>query len=394
MTLTVSTSLPGDAFTEIEYYYLCTDSDGDEYESARIPKSFTSTNSIDITWPDVTTGTGTDECDRTWRSVVFYYVRIQSDSTHWSEWKDRYGAIVTPPTPPTRLKANGDSRGASGIGLPGTGTQTGKSVVQWRRVSHAASYDVEYRLYCGDAVCLNWMPRNVSGTSFTITDLVVDSLYSIRVRAVNVAGESDWSYIYTFPTIGPADLSTEIGPIPMFQIPATTHYSYIICEDTINLILPNLSNTPYNEQQPVIDEIVQGVGSWRTATGAVTATRNTVDTPCSDAYGSRTANTIEIVDHVEMPMRCATATGVATGCASVRGGRTRLSILDTRARTGVCPRFLSTVIHEVGHVYGLGDPPDDGGYMHPTVMDYDFYPDCEPTELDVAAIKAIFQSRS
>ena len=60
---------------------------------------------------------------------------------------------------------------------------------------------------------------------------------------------------------------------------------------------------------------------------------------------------------------------------------------------GVCYRIA---MHELGHVFGLGDTTSAilGNYgLWPTVMSGSMYDNCEPTALDVAAIKAIYQSR-
>ena len=64
----------------------------------------------------------------------------------------------------------------------------------------------------------------------------------------------------------------------------------------------------------------------------------------------------------------------------------------TKARTQAASQ-----IHSVGHAFGLGDTSatsTSGRYgLWPTVMSDSYEANCEPTALDIAAIKAIYQSR-
>ena len=66
-------------------------------------------------------------------------------------------------------------------------------------------------------------------------------------------------------------------------------------------------------------------------------------------------------------------------------------------RSGLsCTNAYVTAMHEAGHAFGLGDTesPMDGHYgFWPTVMSQSLYSNCEPTALDIATIKAIYQSR-
>ena len=117
-TITVRTTLLEDAFTETEHHYFC---NNQQYRSAPVPTPpFTSTNSKNLTW-SVATGAGTDECDLTTSEYVIYAVRVQSATTDWSQTVYKTGYIVTPPTAPTGVTANGDSRGVPGTGTQGTG---------------------------------------------------------------------------------------------------------------------------------------------------------------------------------------------------------------------------------------------------------------------------------
>ena len=105
-------------------------------------------------------------------------------------------------------------------------------------------------------------------------------------------------------------------------------------------------------------------------------------------------------------------TAVAAGCADRKPGSS--SVVNNRIVSHVkislyddlysstnlqinaprtCYLFEGINLHEGGHVFGLHDTPGDGGAVTNTVMDYDLDYPCEPTENDVAAIKAIYQTR-
>ena len=61
-----------------------------------------------------------------------------------------------------------------------------------------------------------------------------------------------------------------------------------------------------------------------------------------------------------------------------------------------CTEVFVLAMHEAGHALGLGDTTsaDPTSYgKWPSVMSQSVYSNCEPTALDVAALKAVYQSR-
>ncbi len=75
----------------------------------------------------------------------------------------------------------------------------------------------------------------------------------------------------------------------------------------------------------------------------------------------------------------------------------KISLYDemlTRARDPLrsCVFYEGISLHEGGHAFGLWDTPGDGLVVTDTVMDYDLGFPCNPTEYDVAAVKAVHQS--
>ena len=83
--------------------------------------------------------------------------------------------------------------------------------------------------------------------------------------------------------------------------------------------------------------------------------------------------------------------------------RTTIITPATPVTTLTCTEMYVTAMHEVGHIYGLGDTAavDSAGTVSsygiwPSVMSlgvYSSYHHCRPTQLDIAAVKAIYQSR-
>lgn len=94
--------------------------------------------------------------------------------------------MSTPPGIPTSLEAT--SQGPTEITL------------SWTAAAGAASYQLQRRTNGG-----NWgSPMDVgSGTTYTDTGLNPSTTYDYEVRAVNPAGESAWSAVYTVPTTAP-----------------------------------------------------------------------------------------------------------------------------------------------------------------------------------------------
>ena len=201
-TITVSA---GDAFTETEHYYSCRKRNNQRYLSTPVPTPpFHSTNSKDLTWA-VATGTGT-ECDLNISEYVVYVVRVKSATTDWSDWIFETGYIVTPPTAPTGVTANGDSRG-----VPGTGPQgTGRSRLVWDDVPGSTMYQVQYRTVGG-----NWEYYETTTNRAIITGLDLDTVYILQVQTFKRDLRSDWSmpFIYTYPTKTPAQRGGHVGPV-------------------------------------------------------------------------------------------------------------------------------------------------------------------------------------
>ena len=136
VTLTVSSS---DAFTEVEHYYQCENSDADSVSSDIENSVVASTTGTSVTWQDVPAGAGDAECYRD--EPVLYYVRVRSTNTPWSEWQSASGSI-TASTNPVHLAPSLES--ASHGSVP-YGTATRFTAIA---TSTEAFDRIEYKSFC------------------------------------------------------------------------------------------------------------------------------------------------------------------------------------------------------------------------------------------------------
>ena len=136
VTLTVSSS---DAFTEVEHYYQCENSDADSVSSDIENSVVASTTGTSVTWQDVPAGAGDAECYRD--EPVLYYVRVRSTNTPWSEWQSASGSI-TASTNPVHLAP---SLGSASHGSVPYGTETRFTAIA---TSTEAFDRIEYKSFC------------------------------------------------------------------------------------------------------------------------------------------------------------------------------------------------------------------------------------------------------
>jgi fibronectin type 3 domain-containing protein len=104
---------------------------------------------------------------------------------------------------------SGTTSGSSGGGATTPGTPTGVTAtaqssssirVSWSAVSGATSYKVYYEI--GSSPTKNLASGTVTGTSYTHTGLTASTTYYYYIKAVNSAGESDYSFLAVATTSG------------------------------------------------------------------------------------------------------------------------------------------------------------------------------------------------
>lgn len=137
---------------------------------------------------------------------------------------------------------------------------------------------------------------------------------------------------------------------------------------------------------------------------AIKANEVTHDYECPSLYGDERTNTIQRVSTITLDMgpcgtgnRACAYTRLETDATESNFGEQTATRIQIRANLSnlinlgsTCSEFYRIVVHEAGHAFGLADPPANQG--DPSVMDVG-YITCSPTEYDIAAIKAIYQSR-
>ncbi len=307
----------------------------------------------------------------------------------------------SPPAVPSGVVADGDSRGLYPT-EPESPPVNGQIVVSWSAVPGATGYVVSYAL---DSSSLSWRERSVSGTSVTLgqsSGILLDNLYRIRVKAVNGTGGSGWSdTAFSFPTYTPVMRGDSVGVIPIDGYRPTASYGYVLCTNTApvsaelnKLVASNPALTRDIWQKIITD----GIEIWDTKVGYIT-----VDVPevrrCSEEDLDISDRDISISLVTLIPHNsddfCSEG---ASGCAyyhHIDGqlGKVAIYIRNNKQLTPFsCSQLSRLVVHESGHAFGLGD---HYSLVYSSIMfGLDFILNvCRPSEYDIGAMKAIYQSR-
>ena len=364
-------------------------------------------------------------------------------------------ALSGDPTPPTDVTADGhsptDSSGQSVItwrashrALKG-GYTLARYEIRYGSVSEPGRQDrIDAVLTLVDLLPSVWLPRrilaldrvvlepvqiSVSTTTHTLT-LALNTLWRVEVRAVYTATDlatkySEWRHAYTYPTHDPSPRRSgeKVGVIPVTRYrpadPGGTdtepgEYRYKQCING-EYLPPGISSS---DRGKLFAQILLGIHVWND-TDEVEAIRLPQD-DCTDDevdHHGATASVAEARQQLHTNVFILAPTGEemrahcgnedTRGCAShypIRGDSIRSTKLVLNAdveyvddlRDASCTEAYVLAMHEAGHAFGLGDTTSiqAGNYgLWPTVMSQSLYSKCEPTALDIAALKAIYQSR-
>lgn len=310
-------------------------------------------------------------------------------------------------------------------------------------MSGATSYDIKQKPGRGtDSESI----YRVNDTSLTIGNLTPRTLYSLQIRAVKSSGSltSSWSdKIYTYPTREPLpSTSRQVSTYEIIELyngrrdvliagyqryvpeGASTdvpgYYSYRICSSTL---------IPESNRANIIQEIDKAAEIWESVTGILTATNSETDCTSEELIINEDLRLIENnIIRFTTPSDTKGLCGVSKngeiypGCVyhypnpleSSNGAidETHIFIYDISGTNSYitdrtvaydtgptsaghtiisakCSTLFQMMVHEIGHAFGLGDR-DIGKF---SVMSSNMYKFCEPTPLDIVAIKAIYQSR-
>lgn len=299
-----------------------------------------------------------------------------------------------------------------------------------------------------------WLPRDpaddkkekpliisASSTAHTVSGLTLYTLYRVEIQAVYTAPPitspgtppvprpaktSDWKHAYTYPTHDavPSSDGEKIGVIPLLGFrpadPAATgtkpgQFRYVQCTNSYLLPL-GISSA---DRTRLFSQVTRGIATWAAAYDEVDVIRKT-PRECTalevfkhgvqfarDEDNMKLHTNVVVFSSLGDPMKEHCGKETSRACAAIRP-RDVWPIRSTKIvfhngieyktnRSGLsCTTAWVTAMHEIGHAFGLGDTESSmsGNYgFWPTVMSRSAYDNCEPTALDIATLKAIYQSR-
>ena len=296
---------------------------------------------------------------------------------------------------PTITKANGYSPGQSTVGT---------ITVEWDAVPGATMYRLKYIDYY-----IPYPPANLeaamsrvstSNLSAVLTDLKKNVLYRIQIQAVNGLRTSEWSEYALAYTVNLLVIpGSEIEGVPIVHFRRKTNntvkFSYTFCTDDIVF-----------ERATAIEQIDQAVRRWENKIGFLETEEIKRTDDCSDAEKklpneSSSIQLIRMATLREIRKHCGGNEDVY-GCAlhypvvepitrSNPIQKTQVWIRKALDNDSTCSKLMWTTVHEIGHVFGLGDIL----VYKPSVMSYDISNGykCYPTLGDISAIVALYQNR-
>ena len=288
---------------------------------------------------------------------------------------------------------------------------------------------------------------SASSLTHTLTSLRLYRLYRIEVRAVYTAPPrvdtggviipqpeklSEWRHAYTYPTHDPSPITSGelVGVIPIAGFrpadPGVTYsaigqYRFVQCTDW-HLLPAWPRPIRVAERDRLFHQVRLGLGTWGGAYDNIEVLYNT-PRDCSvqevDEIGDQVADDetdgevhlnvvifaaggTEMEEHCDQRhvAGCAYRWPDTAGSTEIRSTKIVLNKNLEYVKnqlTAPCTRAYAVAMHELGHAFGLNDTSTtstNNSYGEwPTVMSNSAYSNCEPTALDVAAMKAIYQSR-
>ena len=177
------------------------------------------------------------------------------------------------------------------------------------------------------------------------------------------------------------------------------YYPYTVC-----LNVQDDPTTPKNESRTLTEEekkhIEKGAIAWTSRTDLIS--HQQYEDNCSDSElnlnsGSRPhTDFIRLVTVNQMKIFC---NSTPAGCVHLSGYNSltlaQIAIKDT-AKVKIlnnltCSKIKQVSMHEIGHAFGLGDHNSN----NPSILNYrQAHRSCKPTEYDIVAINANYQSRN
>ncbi len=339
------------------------------------------------------------------------------------------------PDSPTELRANGD--------LDSDGNVT----LRWKPVPGATRYNVHYavetcRRYTVTvagrerqrAKCTPgpWSrPIAADAAEVTLGGLTKNTLYRVEVQAV-IANASDWSdFAFVFPTDSPLGHGTDVATAPFHgyqgkNARGSHEFRYVLCTDSIPA---GLTMNP-QDMKDAVEEWEDAV-TWDGGGGA-----NIIKTEDYALPAGESCDTSPIPPKGRFEVKFASETMIKNACDPLailgpgtpacwrsrswtrigvdliesgsiilNAGRSASEWWNVGVAGGGCTRLHETIVHEVGHAFGIGN-----AIVNPLVLQFDYnrhpvndtlaimsYANlgdyCQPQSYDIVNLMALYQSR-
>lgn len=234
---------------------------------------------------------------------------------------------------------------------------------------------------------------------------ISNPLYRVEIRAMIGSQTSDWSNpVFVFPT-GPIVniLEREFYPEVVASLPlgpgGSSMHNYTVCTDSFSTAA----------WDALIDESIGGtieaaIGAWKDAVRWMSHDTNIIEATVTQSSMCPQDDYVRFVSESQITTACTTENRLTLACA--RSGRIilrdQLSNLNDysnwseRQPKAECSLLHQTVMHEAGHILGLG-PNNTHSDLRNTIMYYSLFqwqrPYCTPQPHDVVATMAQHQSR-
>ena len=333
---------------------------------------------------------------------------------------------VKPVPKPDNLIANGASSAARTAGsaafrFDSTGSPTHYDIEYVKIVNHQGVVREEDDLESSE---FNYR-RKVAPTTGDLTlvdEFELDKLYKVRIRAVRNGFHSDWSDdVYLYPTDSRAEFG-RIGDIRVDSYLPSGLYEYTLCAVRFP---PATRNAWLADIRRGINKWIGSVAWTSSGVNIVRAVADPTPTSCTEsAIGDlnpwRTTSEIRFLSQFSDVME-ACGSAEADACVPVpvltddemrlgklvprTGVRAPYMIFNGSKKSATtwvpgvvpndksCSNVESQVVHEVGHVFGLEHAIPSLRVIDSMMYSVDHRRGtCDPTEYDIAAMMAIYQS--
>ena len=312
----------------------------------------------------------------------------------------------------------------TGVRVNGHGSSINNQfVVRWDTVATATSYKIRYAIadnasgYVTEGADRSWTEVDHSGSDAetTVTSLTAGRIYEVQVKPIRGNVQTGWSEgAYVKPTSAlPAFTSTpkpKFAQIPIQRYWPSGNYTYHLCRNRFADPDNNAPSVWMNAIRAAVDAIVNGV-VWQTDDTNIISATGIVDTDCTEAEvtGITWHNAVLLASNIaELMTYCGVEKDdkntLACAVSHPMGGGVAVSghvvfrpaslhrnwnPAESNSDPASCSKLFGVALHEFGHIFGLGHPPDS---VDSVMYRYFVADSCRLKALDVGALMNIYQS--